>query len=380
MGFQDRVNLTPAPAVAGDFASANPRSTVLAGPGGLVTGPEGVTVGKFAWIEPDGVTVNNFGSAPNAPDGFVHRDQQALITQFLGEASNVVPEGFPITLHNSGDFWALNNGPSALVKGAAIYAGYADGGIYSAAPAGTSFTGAIGSTNTAAIGSTSTGTAVAGNPEQITISAVTGLISIGDQVAGTGITAGTTVLKQISGTAGGAGIYQLSEANTANAATITTFGTVLNVSATTGLISVGDTVAGGAGFPVGAVIVAQVSGTAGGAGVYTLSEAATDYVVSAAGVTTFGTVLNVSAVASGTLAPGMPVSGTNVPADASIASQVSGAAGGVGVYTLTDPATQYVAAEAMTTVGGVLTNWKAAPTSPGDGAVGALIKISTYAQ
>lgn len=379
MGFQDVVNLTPAPAVAGDFASANPRSTVLAGPGGLVTGLQGVTVGKFAWVEADGLTVNNFGSAPDAPDGFVHRDQQALITQFLGEASNVVPQGFPITLHRSGDFWALNNGPSALTKGAAIYAGYADGGIYSAAPAGASMTGAVGSTNTGAIGSTSTGTAVAGNPEQITISAVTGLISIGEAIAGTGITAGTTILSQISGTAGGAGVYELSEANTAAAATITTFGNVLKVTATTGLISIGDTVAGGAGFPAGAVIVSQASGTAGGAGVYKLSAPATEYVASATGVTTFGNVLDISAVASGTLAPGMPVSGTNIPAGASIASQVSGATGGIGIYTLNVPATQYVASEALTTVGGIETVWTAAPTSPGDGAVGALVKISTYA-
>ena len=44
-GFQKQVNLTPAPAVAGDYASANPHVSVLAGPGGLVAGVGGVTVG-----------------------------------------------------------------------------------------------------------------------------------------------------------------------------------------------------------------------------------------------------------------------------------------------------------------------------------------------
>lgn len=376
-GFQNIVNRDPAPAVEGDFASANPRSTVLAGPGGLVAGLAGVTVGKFAWIGPDFRTVDSFAAGPTAPDGFVHRDQQALITVYLETASMQVPGGFPVTLHNSGDFWVRNLGPSALTKGATVYAGYADGGAYSSAPAGASATGAIGSTNTAAIGSTSTGTAVVGNPFQITISSVTGVLSVGDSVAGVGIPAGAEIVSQISGTPGGAGVYELNVENTASAATITTFGTVLVVSATTGLISVGDTVAGGAGFPVGAVIVSQISGTTGGAGSYLLSAPATEYVASATGVTTYGNVLNVSAVASGTILPGMPITGTNMPAT-SIASQVSGATGGVGVYTLFAPATQYVASESFTTAGGIASGWKAAPTNQGDGAVGSLVKISTY--
>lgn len=374
MSFQTEVNLTPAPAVAGDFASSNPRSTVLAGPGGLVTGPSGVTVGRFAWIEADGKTVNNFGSAPNAPDGFVHRDQQALITQFLGQAANLVPKGFGITLHRSGDFWALNNGPSALVKGSSIYASYADGSIWSAAPSGASATASVGSTNTGSIGATFT--ASAGSPSDLlVVTAVTGLISIGDTLSGTGITSGTTILNQVSGTAGGAGTYTLSEANTASAATVTSFGDVLKITATTGLISIGDMVAGGSGFPAAAVIVSQVSGTTGGAGVYTLSAPATAYVASASGVTTFGNVLYVTAVASGTLTPGAPITGTNIPAT-TIASQVSGSTGGTGVYTLFEPATEYVASESITTSGGVETAWFAVPTSPGDGAVGSLVKIS----
>lgn len=379
-GFQNKVNLNPAPAVAGDPASANPRSTVLAGPGGLVAGPQGAVVGKFGWIAPDLRTVDSFASGPVAPDGFLMRHNQALITLYLGIASMVVPEGFNLALHNSGDFWAYNNGPAVLTKGATVYAGYADGGIYSVAPAGASATGVLGSTNTAAIGSTSTGTAVVANPEQITISAVTGVLSVGDEITGVGIPASTQIVAQISGTVGGAGVYELSNPNTAAAATITTFGTVLVVSATTGLISVGDTVSGGAGFPVGATVVSQISGTTGGAGSYLLSAPATEYVASAAGVTTFGTVLDVSAVGSGLLVPGMPIAtGANL-VGLTIASQVSGAPGGAGIYTLFVGGTQYVASEAFTTSGGIATAWKAAPTNQGDGAVGSLIKISTYAQ
>jgi hypothetical protein len=375
VGFQTQVNITPAPAVEGDFASNNPRSSTLAGPGGLVTGPSGVTVGKFAWIEADERTVNSFGTAPNAPDGFVHREQQALITAYLGEESMVIPKGFPVTLTRSGDFWAKNLGPAALTRGATIYAGYADGGIYSSAPAGTSFTASSGSTNTGSLGATFT--ASAGTPTtELVVTAVTGLISIGDTLSGTGITPGTTVLSQISGTPGGAGTYGLSAANTTAAATITSFGSVMKTTVTTGLISIGDTVSGGAGFPVGATVVSQTSGTTGGAGVYVLSAAGTAYTASAAGVTTFGNVLDVTAVASGTLAPGQPVTGTGITANSSIASQVSGTPGGIGVYTLTLNNTAYVASEAMTTAGGIATLFYAIPTSAGDGAVGSLVKIS----
>ena len=375
-GFQNVVNAFPAPGVEGDFASANPRASALAGPGGLVCGPGGVAVGRFAWVNTsDNITTSNFGTAPNAPDGFVHRDQQALITTYLGIASLLVPKGFPITLMRSGDFWVRNYGPSALTKGAAVYAGYADGKAYSAAPTGASVTGAVGSTNTGAIGSTFTASAGT-NPLQLVVTAVTGLISIGDELAGTGITPGTTVVSQVSGTTGGAGTYLLSETNTTSAATVTSFGNVLKTSATTGLISIGDTVSGGSGFPVGAVIVSQVSGTVGGAGVYLLSAPATSYVASATGVTTFSNVVNVTAVGSGVLAPGQPISGTNIPAAATIASQVSGAIGGIGVYTLSVPATQYVSSATLTATGGIASGWYAYPTSPGDGAVGSVVKIS----
>ena len=385
MGFQTVVNSTPAPAVAGDFASINPRATVLAGPGGLVTGPNGVTVGKFAWVEPGGVIANNFGSAANVPDGFVHRDQQALITQFLGQASNLVPPGFPITLFSAGDFWALNQGPGVISKGTALYAGYADGGLYTSAPTGASVTATLGSTNTGSLGSTSTGTAVVGQTTQITLSAVTGLVSVGDTLSGTGITAGTTILSQVSGTTGGAGVYQLSTTNTAAAATITSFGTVVKVTVVSTYISVGDTIAGGAGFPSGATIVAQLSGTAGSTGTYQISAAGTAYTASATGVTTFGITLKVTAVGSGALAIGQPLTDTTTAANVAgaVAAQVNGTPGGIGIYQTNVSSAAgggvYAAGDTVTAAGGILlTGWAAVPTSPGDGAVGALVKISSW--
>lgn len=375
--FQTRVNLYNPQGVEGDFASANPRATALTpfeNQGSFIAGPEGVTIGQFAWVANDGHTVNNYATGAVAPSGFVHRDQQGLLTEYLQAAGMLIPPGFPVTLMVAGDFLDLIVGGSSATIGAACYARYSDGALFiGSAPSGTTGTGEIGSTNTAAIGSTSTGTAVSGNPLQITLSSVTGVISIGDTIAGTGIPDGTTVVSQISGTAGGAGVYELSADNTASAATITTFGETLVVSSTTGLISIGDTVSGGSGFPVGATVTAQISGTAGGAGTYTLSAPATEYVASATGVTTFGNVLNVTA-ASGTFTIGDAVSGTGVPSGATIIGQVSGTPGGVGVYTLSASASAYAASTSLTLTGGILTNFVAKQAA----AVGELTQISTW--
>ena len=268
-GFQKTVNATPAPACAGDFASANPRAVALAGPGGFVAGIGGVTVGRFAWLGSDGVTVINKGTITGAPTGFVHREQQALITNYLAESGNNVPVGFPVTLHANGDFWATVTGATAATVGASVYATYADGNItIGAAATGASVTGAIGSTSTG----TAAGTA-------LTLSSLTGLVSIGDVVAGTGVPAGTTIVSQTSGTTGLAGVYVTSVATTASSATITTYGTVLNVTAVgSGTIAVGDPVSG-SGVPTGAVISAFGTGS-GLTGTYVISIPATAYAAS----------------------------------------------------------------------------------------------------
>jgi hypothetical protein len=77
-GFQKQVNVVQAPAVEGDFASANPRFTVLSGPDALVSGPVGTTIGKFAWLNADGRSVSSAGVG--VPTGFAYRRQQGLIT------------------------------------------------------------------------------------------------------------------------------------------------------------------------------------------------------------------------------------------------------------------------------------------------------------
>lgn len=133
-GFQTRVYVNPAPAVPGDFASANPRATFLAGPGGLVAGDDGVWIGRFAWVkldpeDPNGAPMIAEYTGTGAPAGFVHREQQGLITEFLAHAGMLIPRGFMVTLHVTGDFWALNEGTAAAVPGNPVFVDDASGAV-----------------------------------------------------------------------------------------------------------------------------------------------------------------------------------------------------------------------------------------------------------
>lgn len=132
MSFQKQVYIEPAAAVAGDFASTNPRSTVDAGPGGLVAGTAGVTVGRFAWADATG-KVTNAGSG--VPTGFVHREQQGVITAWLAESTMLIPSGLGVTLHNGGDFWVATK--TAATIGQKIFASNTDGTVSTGAAGAT---------------------------------------------------------------------------------------------------------------------------------------------------------------------------------------------------------------------------------------------------
>ena len=129
MTFQAQVNLQPAPAVEGDFASANPRATVLAGAGALVAGAAGLTTGRFAWADVNGLT-SNVGSG--VPTGFVGRKMQALITVFLAESGNLIPTGLAISLFSQGDFWVRVT-VAVATKGQKAFASNTDGTVQTGA-------------------------------------------------------------------------------------------------------------------------------------------------------------------------------------------------------------------------------------------------------
>lgn len=267
--FPNQVNVAQAPAVAGDFASKNPRYSFDAGPGGLVAGPAGVTVGRFAWasgnLDGDGTPAVVTNTGYGLPSGFVHREQQALITNYLAASGNLIQAGFAMTLMTSADFWVKNDGATEASYGLKAYANYADGKV-TFALTGSPAAGATSTASALSAGTNSfTGVIV---DDVLTASAVTGTIAVGTTIAGTGVPSYCVVTGQISGTAGGAGTYQLSIGglSIASEAMTGTYG-ILTVGGTlTGTYAVGQLVTGSS--VTAGMYITQLGTGVGGAGTY----------------------------------------------------------------------------------------------------------------
>lgn len=265
MGFPRQVNVQAAPAVLGDFCDSNPRATVNAGQGALVAGADGVSVGFFAWINPaDGRSVNNYGAG--VPDGFMHRDQQAIITAYLADDTLVIPEGFPITLFSAGGFWARNDGTATSSRGQAVYVNNSTGQV----KFGSNWTSA---SVTGSIASDVVTGSIAGTTLTVT-GVTTGQINAGEIISGTGVTAGTQILAQLTGTPGGDGTYEVSIDQTVTSTTITgSYGLLTVTAVSSGALGLGDALSG-TGVTAGTSIVALGTG-AGGVGTYVVSAGQT---------------------------------------------------------------------------------------------------------
>lgn len=134
-GFQRSVNTQPAPAVEGDFASANPWSSLLAGEATLTADAAGVTVGRFARAAAATGIVTNAKPGGVSRVGFVGRHQPQLINAFLGQSSNLIPGGLEITLHDGGDFWCRFAAGAAI--GQKVFTSDTDGTATAAAAGAT---------------------------------------------------------------------------------------------------------------------------------------------------------------------------------------------------------------------------------------------------
>lgn len=258
--FPNKVNLNQAPAVRGDFASQNPRASLLAGQGQLVAPLSGLIVGNFAFVAKDAngdVASQSYASGDEI--GFLAREEQALISAYLAGDTLVVPQGFMVTLYTAGDFFAYFG--AGATPGEVVYADETTGAAVSG-DATTSFTGSVGFAGTASF---------ATNVMTVVTQTAGSLIEVGDVVTSATVTAGTTITAQLTGTPGAVGsTYSLSTAPgtiATQAATTTSF--TLNVSAiSAGALSVGDVISG-SGVTAGTVIAAFGTGT-GGIGTYTL--------------------------------------------------------------------------------------------------------------
>lgn len=290
-GFQSTMYNQPAIGIEGDWASHNPRYSMLAGVGALIAGAAGVTVGRFAWAAADGIVSNSGGQGRI---GFVQKDQPALITEFLGQSSMVVPTGYEVTLYTDAD--VLARFASGAAVGQKVYANYADGTCYAAAtgtpPAGGSCTGTIAAGTASVTGSIASATPfntdTAGGV--LTVTAVgSGTLYPGSAISGSGVVSGTTIVRQLSGTAGGVGTYEVSINQTVASTTISaTYGLFTASSAMSGTFGVGQILSGtgGGGVAAGTQITALGTGT-GGLGTY---------IVNLTQTVTSSTITSVSAV------------------------------------------------------------------------------------
>lgn len=293
-GFQTRVNRYPSPAVIGQFASMNPRASALAGAGGFrsgngtnyLGGQNLAVVGNFAFAA--GLFAGAQIPTGASVAGFIANELQTVIPfpsandpAYPNAVRLAVENGFPVTPYTHGDFWTLPVAPlnGIVSPGDSVYARQYDG-----AP----------TNDPVAFSATGVQTAASAN---VTISAVTKGVLVPGMTLGGAATAGTIVVSQTSGTPGGAGVYVANNTTgfasgvvTAAAldtkfiwASPTVAGAsftgvidangVLTASAVTGTIGVpqlgldGQNVSG-VGVPANLFIVAQLSGTAGGAGTY----------------------------------------------------------------------------------------------------------------
>lgn len=216
------------------------------------------------------------------------------------------------------------------------------------------FTDPTESSFTASIGAVATGTGAGTN---LTTSAVTGLISVGDSVSGTGVPANTTILSQTSGTPGGAGVYVTNNATTSSGASLTFSSNVLDVTVDSDhAIAAGQTLTG-AGVAAGTLITAQLNGTPGGVGLYSISgapqhvasEAMTG--VATAPLVTFDPISGAFVVTSGvTGAPSTAAFATGTLAASLLLTQATGAV-------LSQGAAASTPSVAMERVVAATTNW-----------------------
>jgi hypothetical protein len=139
MGFQTSVSITPAIGVDGSLASTNVVVSHAAPEGGFVAGTGGATVGRFGWIQSDGVSVLTSGTGK--PNGFIVRNMQALNTTYLSEAGNVIPKGFPLTLTSNASILVKSN-VAAATLGQKAFASLTDGSVQPGA-AGATISGYI---------------------------------------------------------------------------------------------------------------------------------------------------------------------------------------------------------------------------------------------
>ena len=397
MGFPKLVNTQQAPAVAGDFATANTNKfSTIAGQGAFVAAAAGLNIGGFAWADPTGTFLSSTGEGPVT--GFISREglRADIITPGPGfpDASFTILGGSFVTAFNAGDFWVANNGSSPVTIGQKAYANYANG-LVTFGPTGTPPVSAtatsatlqkIVSANTGgALPTTNTATgSISGTT--LTVSAVgSGSVlagGVGQTVSGTGIDPNTQIISQLTGTAGGVGTYQVSISQTvaSTALTLSGGGLTLTGSNQSGVFAPGMTISG-TNIPTGTTILAYGTATAGGAGTYLVSNVAATAATASTITAANSMYFTADSSSTGTWVLNGLLEGSGVASNMYISQtgaqnpNLTGL-GGAGTYLTSAYQSSALTAQTISIYSGVETKWTAYTT----GNVGDLIAISSTAQ
>jgi len=181
-------------------------------------------------------------------------------------------------------------------------------------------------------------------------------IAPGTGISGSGVTAGSAVQKQLTGTPGGVGTYQLSATSTlAPGSTITLTNGLMTITAvTSGTFAVGQNISG-TDVAAGTVVVALGNGT-GGTGTYQVTPGqiiSSEQLTAGAATVTFDSVLQAFVITSGSSGA---VSTIGFATGSLAAPLLLGATNGGVVSKGADPQTPN---SAMTWINGVDQNWGA---------------------
>ena len=291
---QQSVNSRAAIGLEGDFASANPRHSMVAisdfgggvaNTGKLISGASslidpstgltetGLIIGRFGFARNDTGVVTNSNPGVAYRVGFIHRDQVGiLITRYAGRAVFYMQPGRELTIFDAGDFLARFAG--GAIPGQKVFASLQDGSAIAAAAGSTIAGGSV----TATAGAVGTGSiANAAGVNTLTISALTsGVYTVGTVL--TSVAGSPTITALGTGT-GGTGTYIVSGAPlTVASTTITGTNTLMTVSAVgSGAVAAGEPIAISGGTstlaPNNATVASLGTGT-GGVGTYNLSTPA----------------------------------------------------------------------------------------------------------
>lgn len=294
-GFQSFVNAKLPAGVAGDFAGANIRASLVGASTGesgiwrFVAPAAGCLIGAFAWADPATGLAGNYYK-PNSLLGFVHRENNALITPFLGISSQSVVPGNMVNAYSQGDFWGLF--AAGATVGQKVYCDPVTGAL-TANATGNSVTVTI----------SSTGLAITSSVMTTTDADVTGTIAVGQIVVAAGVPEGTYIASS-AGTGSGTHLWNLANVNGT---------TIANVTGETGtLYGVQETP-----FYVNSTVTADASVTAS---------------IAAPVAPAAASVMTVTAVGSGSLAAGQFLNATGIGPNVQIISQLTGTAGSTGTY------------------------------------------------